>query len=139
MSANRIKYTGLAELYEGLRNLPKELHAESADIVYANADKAAQEIIAAYPKRTGNLARGVRVKREPGQFGARAAVRNTAPHAFMFENGTQARHTAIGANRGSMPAGHVFVPIVVRRRRIMYAVLRELLIKHGLIVTGEAA
>jgi hypothetical protein len=38
-------------------------------------------------------------------FSAGAIVINRAKHAAIFENGTQARHTAIGANRGSMPPG----------------------------------
>lgn len=138
MSHNRIRFDGLAELKAALKALPTELRDESAAIVYANADEARNEIIAAYPKHTGNLKNHVYVQRKPGQFGAAAIVKNTAKHAWIFENGTQARHTDIGANRGSMPAGHVFVPAVIRRRRIMYDVLKDLLVKHGLIVSGNA-
>ena len=140
MANNRFAMDGLAELKAALRNLPKELQAESSAIVYANADKARDELRAEYAKhtRTGNLANHVTVSKRPGQFGAAALVKNTAKHAHLFENGTQARHTDIGANRGAMPAGHVFVPIMIRRRRVMYEVLKELLVKHGLIVSGDA-
>lgn len=138
MSHNRIKFDGLAELKAALRSLPNDLRDESAEIVYANADAARNEIISAYPSRTGNLKNHVYVTKVPGQFGSRAIVKNTAKHAWLFENGTQARHTDIGANRGTMPAGHVFVPIVIRRRRIMYEILKDLLVKHGLLASGNA-
>jgi hypothetical protein len=65
-------------------------------------------------------------------------VVNRSPHAWMFENGTQARHTAIGANRGAMPPGHVFIRIAIIKRKQMYAQLRGLLERHGLKVTGHA-
>lgn len=138
MSNNRIVFDGLAELKVALQNLPADLAREAGFIVYANADEAAREVKAAYPSRTGNLRARVSVKKERGQFGASATVRNTAKHAHLFENGTQARHTALGANRGSMPPGHVFVPVMIRRRRVMYQVLKDLLVKHGLLVSGDA-
>jgi hypothetical protein len=65
-------------------------------------------------------------------------VKSTAKHAALFEIGTQARHTNIGANRGSMPPGKIFVPVVVRKRRAMYERLKELLVRHGAKVNGNA-
>jgi hypothetical protein len=58
-------------------------------------------------------------------------VRNPAKHAAIFEFGTQARHTKLGANRGSMPPGHVFLPIVQQRRRTMYLRLKDMLVRFG--------
>jgi hypothetical protein len=75
---------------------------------------------------------------DKGRFSAGAIVKNTAKHAWIFENGTQARHNDLGANRGSMPPGHVFIPAVIKRRRIMYQQLRALLERHGLKVSGDA-
>jgi len=72
-----------------------------------------------------------------GAFSVTAKVQNTAKHAWLFENGTQARHTDLGANRGSMPPGHVFIPIIIRRRRVMFEVLRRVLTEHGLLASGE--
>lgn len=135
----RLEWRGLDELKAALRELPAHLASEAQDIVFGAADAAAAEIVAAYPSRTGNLRKGVSVKRQTSVFSTTATVINKATHAFIFENGTQARHNKIGANRGSMPPGHVFVPRVVRHRRAMYEGLKDLLEREGLMVTGDAA
>jgi hypothetical protein len=75
-------------------------------------------------------------RRRSGNFGTAAVVVNKAKHAWIFESGTQARHNDIGANRGSMPPGHVFVPGVMSKRAEMYRNLGKMVEAHGLIVTG---
>ena len=137
MSNNRLKFEGLDELRASLRRLPAELRGEAQNIVVAHANQAALEIKQKYPSRTGKLRDGVEVVAlESGDRVAGAIVRNKAKHAFIFENGTQARHNDIGANRGSMPPGHVFIPAMIRARRRMYDALRELLRRKGLRVIG---
>lgn len=139
MSSNRLRLDGIDELREALRRLPDALRGEAGHIVEAAANGAAAEIKAKYPVHTGHLRDGVEVRpSEVSHFGAGAIVVNRAKHAFIFENGTQARHNAIGANRGSMPPGHVFVPIVIRKRRQMYEQLKDLLTRHGFQVSGDA-
>jgi Bacteriophage HK97-gp10, putative tail-component len=139
MSHNHWEFDGLEELKRALRDLPESLAGEATGIVNASANAAAREIEQAYPRRTGNLRNHVSVSHQQGgRVSAAAIVKNTAKHAWIFENGTQARHTDLGANRGSMPPGHVFVPRVIRHRRQMYEALKELLVKHGLIVSGDA-
>lgn len=141
MAGNRIVFDGLAELKAALRTLPAELAQEAGEIVKANAAEAAREIRADYPSRTGNLKNHVYVTNEARQFGASAVVKNTAKHAWLYDNGSQARHTDIGANRGSMPAaptGRSFVAHMIRRRRIMYQILKDLLVSKGLMVSGDA-
>lgn len=138
MSNNRLVFEGLSELRAALRQLPTELAGEASGIVIGAAESAASLIVGSYPSRTAELRKGVKVTTESiGPYGAGAKVRNSGKLSSIFENGTQARHTAIGANRGSMPPGHVFVPIVIRERRKMYVKLRELLVRHGLSVSGE--
>lgn len=138
MSA-RVTWDGLAELREQLRNLPADLTDEARDIVTDTANAAAAEVEAGYPSRTGDLRSKVRVVVEHGgQFGVSVVVKNTSPLAQIFESGTQARHTALGANRGAMPPGRVFVPVMVRRRRVMYERLQEILTRRGLTVSGSA-
>jgi hypothetical protein len=139
VSQNKLTFDGLAELRDALRRLPDELKVEAQHIVAGAANGAAAEIRQKYPSRTGNLVSGVSVRpSEVSHFGAGAIVVNRAKHAFIFENGTQARHNAIGANRGSMPPGHVFVPIVIRKRRQMYEDLKDVLAQNGLQVSGDA-
>jgi len=137
--SSRVVWNGLAELREALRNLPADLTAEASHVVEGAANAAAADIKAGYPVRTGNLRDHVFVShRDKGRFSAGAVVKNTAKHANIFEVGTQARHNSLGANRGSMPPGHVFVPAVIKRRRIMYEQLKALLERHGLKVSGDA-
>lgn len=139
MSHNTLTFQGLDELRAALRALPDDLTGEAGHIVEGAANGAAVDIKTAYPSRTGNLRDGVTVTQvAAGKYAAGAVVKNTAKHAYIFENGTQARHTAIGANRGSMPAGHVFIPTIIRERRKMYDALKDVLVRHGLIVSGDA-
>lgn len=143
MSNNRIVFDGLTELREALRTLPADLTGEASHIVEAAANGAATDIKRDYQAKlkhegSGHLVAGVTVTHfESGRFSAGAIVKNTAKHAWMFENGTQARHTAIGANRGAMPPGHVFIPVAVRARKAMYTQLADLMTRHGLLVSGS--
>ena len=54
-----------------------------------------------------------------GNYGAAAQVINRAQHACIFEKGTQARHTDLDADRGTMPAGNVFIPRAIKHRARM--------------------
>jgi len=141
VSNNRLKFDGLAEFRAALRQLPAELAGEASHDVESAANSAAVAIRVGYGahRRTGTLQESVVVEHlSAGPFGAGSMVKVTAPHAHLFENGTQARHTSIGANRGSMPPGHVFIPAVVRARRAMYERLKALLVRNGLMVSGDA-
>jgi hypothetical protein len=137
VSKNRIRLDGIEELRDALRRLPHDLKAEAVEIVQETAESAAAEIRAKYPTRTGNLREGVHVRpSEVSTFGAGAIVKNSAKHAWIFEHGTVARRTSIGAKRGSMPPGNVFIPIAIRKRRAMEAKLKAVLVRHGLVVSG---
>lgn len=140
MSA-RVEFEGLEALIADLRRLPDELKGEGLEIVIDAANGAAGEIRQAYGRArvTGNLADHVRVGIQAfGQHGAAAVVESGARHAHLYEYGTQTRRTSSGANRGVMPPGNVFVPVVIRRRRSMYERLKGLLRQKGLEVSGDA-
>jgi Bacteriophage HK97-gp10, putative tail-component len=134
----RFQWHGMEEMKAELQNLAPAMAAEARGIVTRYGDLAAAQIIAGYPDRTGTTLRAkVRVvPSDGGPFGAAVTVQNTSKLASIFEDGTQARHTALGANRGSMPPGHVFIPTMMRVRFEMFDVaLRALLIRQGLVVT----
>ncbi len=146
MSNNRLTFEGLDELRAGLRQLPDDLAQEAGVVIADEAEGAKNEIIDTYRRNfkgddlSGNLERGVRVRRlDGGRFGAAALVQSTAPHAHLYEYGTETRHTRAGVHRGKMPpAGpNGMVPIVRRRRRRMYERLKGILVKQGLEVRGE--
>ena len=136
---NQVVWQGLAELRAQLRQLPEDCTVEAARLVEGTANGAYVDIGGAYPRRTGNLRRGMRLqKTERNGMVVKAAVKNVAPHANLFEIGTQARHTKLGAYRGSMPPGHVFVPRIVRARRRLTAALKDMVTRRtGATVTGE--
>lgn len=133
-----ITWSGLEELKQQLRTLPQNMHAEARHICEAEANAAAATIKASYPVQTGELRDKLTVERiEPNQFSTGFIVKNTSKLAYIFENGTQARHTAHGWNRGRMPPGRVFIPTVAKRRRTMYQNLIAMMERYGLTVTGD--
>lgn len=138
MSGNRFTWRGLEELKAQLRALPAELVVEGGHIVEGRGNGAAATIKAGYPDRTGDLRDKLEVAYTVSRFGARSIVRNTSKHALEFENGSEVRHTAIGANRGRMPPNHLFTQTIIRARRAMYSDLADLLERKGLRVTGNA-
>lgn len=134
---------GLTELADQLARLPAELQAEARAITLRRATRAMERIRAAYPARTGDgnksLRNRLKITTDESTFSASAVVKNTSPLAALFEFGTMARHKALGASTGAMPAGHVFIRINVEERRAMYEDdFRALLEKAGLTVTGSA-
>lgn len=140
MSGNRFVWNGLEELKAQLRSLPADLTGEASEIVRDTGAAAADEVRAGYPSRASDLRDHVTVTFTTSGYATGAVVKNTSKLAYIFENGTMARHyfTRRGVRHltGRMPPGHVFVPIMVRRRRAMYAQLADLLTRHGLTVSG---
>jgi len=138
MSNNRFVWTGLEELKQELQQLAPALVGEASGIVDNAGEYAKSAVIQGYPLRTGDLRNHVVLTHfDAGKFGAAVILKNTAKHAWLFENGSEARHTDLGADRGSMPPGHVFIPTVMRWRRWMWTELRALVERHGVTVTGE--
>lgn len=135
--SSRFVWTGLEELKAALRSLPAELATEGGHLVEGRANGAAATIKGGYPSRSGELRDKLTVTHTRSAFGARSVIKNTSKHAAPFEVGTQARHTALGANRGSMPPNPLFTQTLVRARRAMYGDLQGLLERHGLTVTGD--
>lgn len=137
--AATVVWQGLDELNAELRALPESCAGEAAKLIEGTANGVYVDITGAYPIRTGNLRKGMKIKPlvKRGLVVGQTVI-NTAPHANIFENGTQARHTSIGANRGSMPPGRVFVPRVVKARRRLTQELKDMVTRHGAVVTGDA-
>jgi hypothetical protein len=145
MASNRFAFTGLEELRQALRTLPDDLANEAGVIVQQHAHTAAAAVQAAYAQHrdSGELADGVVVEQaDAGRFGVGMVVRSKAKHAWLFDNGSQARHQQSGDSTGVMwgakgaePPTHVFVKTMMAFRRSMYVELANLLRTHGLIVS----
>jgi hypothetical protein len=143
---NRIVWSGLEELKRELRNLPTELTKEASNDVRAAANGAAVRVRTEYGKHrvTGRLQESVEVNEQSsGRFGVKFVVRSTDPIAWLFDNGSQARHWVSGKSTGTMwgrtPPTHVFVRTMIKSRREQFEKHKEMLRRHGLIVLGEAA
>ena len=136
---NELTIEGLDELRAALRQLPEALSQEAGGIVLTAATGAAAAMDAQYAQHewTGNLRHGLSVTRDDAyiRYGARAVVKNRAPHAWWAENGTQIRRTSKGVNRGAMPPIHVFVPTAIKWRRAMVEQLKALVRRAGLVVS----
>lgn len=152
LATNTIRWEGLRELYEQLRNLPEELVGEATGIVEFHAEGAAKEIEAAYPYgpagrfrkgdpiEPGNLKAGMDVvSLAGGRWGINHLVINRAKHAWVYEHGTRARHyyTVNGIKKlvGAMPARPTFIPRVIKWRHRMHEALAAMLEGHGARVT----
>jgi hypothetical protein len=140
-----VEWTGLAELKEELRSLPGDASVEASHLIEGIANGAATDIKAVYGAHrvTGHLQESVVIERQSaGAFGTAIVVKSTDPMAWLFDNGSQARHWASGKSTGQMwgktPPTHAFVQIMIRARRQMYEQLTALLVRKGLVVSGDA-
>jgi hypothetical protein len=135
---NKLVFEGLPDLLEDLKTLPADLVDDAVDVIEQTTSDAAATIRGDYHVRTGRLRNGVSSRVDQSGTRVVGMVTNRSPLANIYENGTQARHTDIGANRGSMPPGHVFVPTMIRKRRQMYERLKDVIARRGLAVSGDA-
>lgn len=139
MAQFKVAINGLEEFRLALRQLPQHLVDESAVIVQAQAEAAQREMDAKYAQHewTGNLRRGLTLRRDlgGGRWSVHWILRNRAPHAYWAENGTELRHVIGGATRGRMAPLRIFIPIAMKRRRMMVAALVEIVRRAGLQVT----
>jgi Bacteriophage HK97-gp10, putative tail-component len=138
---NELRISGLREFQAALRQLPAALASEAAVIVAAHAQEAARLMDARYAEHewTGNLRNSLIVTGDSSRVGARWVVKNTAPHAYWAEHGTQLRKTAKGAIKGAMPPLHIFIPIAQRQRRLMHHALIGVIERAGLHVVATEA
>ncbi len=133
----RFEMRGLEDLKAALRALPAELTTEASKIIEGAANGAVLDIRRAYPVVMGPLRDRVDVMFTQGAVSAGALVRSRAPEAYLYEYGTEARHTKLGLNRGRMPPTHAFGQVMAKVRRRMYEDLGALLERKGLRVTGR--
>lgn len=149
----QFKIDGLAELRKALLDLPEHLQANAEAIVREAADDAASAVKARYEQHRTSTAtytpgRGVRLARrhladsvsvsfrgaKSGAAVARVVV--DAPHAHLFEFGTQNRQWEGGKSTGAAPARPTLVPVAIRQRREMTNELIAVVERAGLKVTN---
>ncbi len=148
---NGFVFEGLDELREALQNLPAELTDEASAIVFDAGNAAADTVRAIYERHevTGHLANAVSVSAQTtGEYGAGVVIKVADPIAWLYDNGSQARHYITKAKGvthetgkmwGGTPPTHAFSGTMARGRRAMWGQLKDLLVSHGLVVSGDAA
>ena len=144
MAQSRVQWVGLDDFQKALRNLPDALASQAVRIGEQNANASAFDIRSAYGAHwvTGRLQASVVVIEQQRAFGFRFQVRAKAKHAHLLEFGTKARHyfTKRGVKHvlGALPPRPVFIPRVRKWRRRMYDDLKAMMMREGLLVTGDA-
>lgn len=124
-----VQWRGLDEFKDRLRAMDAEMTAEANEIMVSVAESARTAIVQTYPIKSGNLRRGVIIRkpRNPGRLLAGVDLVQRAPHGWLYERGTTVRHNKKGANRGQMKATPTFVPIAERYHRAgIDAIIRRL-------------
>jgi hypothetical protein len=133
-----VKWNGMDTFKQELQVLTANLVSEAEGILVQSAFDAADALRAAYPYREGGLIRGVTVIPSRGMTLAGAAVKNLAPHAQIYENGTTTRATQAGYNRGRMLGTPTFRPITRRYHDEAITAIIDRLYAHGAAqVTGD--
>jgi hypothetical protein len=127
------KWQGLEELRRELRELAADVSESSGAVnrivlETMNAAAAALEQEYGQHRVTGNLASSVRKKNPRPGVGI---VYSSAPHAHLFEDGTKARQTKRGFNRGREKKHRSIARVAVQQRAQMVARLVDLLRSHG--------
>lgn len=141
-----VEWNGIEEFQEWLQKLPVDAAREANNIVEEEANYAAFQIRGLYAAHvyTGTLQRGVKVAKTVTREGVVSyTVKSTSPLAFIFEFGTKARHyvTVHGVTKllGAMPPAHIFITVIIGRRRLMYLRLKDMLVRFGFLkVFGDA-
>lgn len=117
--------------------LPSFLAAQAQAALLAHATTVAAAITGAYPVVSGTLAAGMSVKSQPRKTKARVVIHNKARYALIYDIGWSARTTKkTKANRGVMPAAHVFIPRVQQARIDLVPRIAAIMRAEGLTVTG---
>jgi len=140
----RLVLEGVDAFAEALKKMPDDFAARAHGMVYTTAETTVGELHGAYPpRRPGSRSRFEPLQqvwyvesKDRGPLHPRAKVAHREILADWREHGTKPRTTKKGWWRGHMLPAPVFVPIVVRNRRILNEALVQLAGEIGLTVTG---
>lgn len=140
---------GMREYLAELQKLPAEARAEAAKAIEGEVNAAYVTVKRVYldHKFTGTLARRLTISPMAGGV----VLRSGSPIAWLFDNGSKARHYTgtdkrgrvfSNADRGAMwghtPPTHVFASAVAKGRRTLTRKFKEMLLRRGAVsVTGE--
>lgn len=140
MSAH-VTWDGLAEYQEQLRQLPEACLGEAVKLIEGETNAAYVRIATVYAQHrfTGTLLRLLKLVpiSSGGRLTGGRTLRSGSPLAWLFDNGSQARHWKSGKSTGEMwgttsnPPTHTFSGTVGRARRRLATQFHDLLLRHG--------
>lgn len=137
--AQGLHFDGMAELQDFFDTLPDNLTDKADEIVISTAERAKSRAHDEYAGgETGNLRKGLRVRKKRDGHVVSATVINASPHSHLYESGSEMRQTSAGASRGRMPARAVIRKIAPQERREMREELLDMVEKEtgALVIRG---
>lgn len=118
---------GLDEFRAQLRQVPATCRNEAARIVEGGVNSAFVQISTVYGRHryTGTLQNRLTIAplRVRGEFTTGLVLKSGSPLAWLFDNGSQARHWKTGSKKstgkmwGRTPPTHIFLKTVIKTRR----------------------
>jgi hypothetical protein len=146
MAKSELKWDGLKEYMDALKNLPAECVGEAEKLIQGSVNSAYQTVATEYAahQHTGTLRKRLVIKplKVKGKLVAGLELVSGSPIAWLFDNGSKARHWASGKSTGKMwgktAPTHIFKRTIEREGRKLTAQYQALLLRKGAAtVTGE--
>jgi hypothetical protein len=130
-------WDGMQEFRQWLLRLPPSLVRQAAPLAIRAAAATEQGARAGYPTRSGRLVQGLSTSvQRAGEFGVSVIARSGVRYAGTYDMGSEEpRSTRRGRNRGTMPAGRVFVPAAERARDEMIQGITAMIAAQGFDIT----
>jgi len=141
-----VVWTGLAEYRAELQALPTACTGEAAKVIEGEVNGAYVAVAQVYGahRHTGTLRKRLQIVplKVSGNLTTGRELKSGSPIAWLFDNGSQARHWASGKNTGTMwgktPPTHIFARSVGRARRNVTNLLKAMVLRRGATtVTGD--
>jgi hypothetical protein len=145
MAKATMVWDGFQEYLDELRKLPEDCAVEAANLTESGVNAAYQTISQVYGQHrfTGTLQSRLRIKTvRVGRLIKGLVLESGSPIAWLFDNGSQARHWASGKSTGKMwgrtAPTHIFAKTVARERRKLTQQFKDMLLRRGATsVVGE--
>ena len=145
-----VVWDGLAEYREELRQMPEACVGEARHIIEGGVNGAYTTISAVYGAHrvTGTLQKRLTISplKVDGQFSTGLKLTSGSPLAWLFDNGSQARHYVTkggkdhktGAMWGKTPPTHIFTRTVAKGKRAVVDRIKTMMLRRGATsVAGE--
>jgi hypothetical protein len=154
MAKSTMVWDGLSDYLKELEQLPQDCHDEAAKLIEGEVNHAYLTISQVYGAHrfSGRLQNRLSISTlAVGRYVYAMVLKSGSPIAWLFDNGSQARHytgtdksgrTYVDADRGSMgsktPPTHIFARTVGKAKRTLTTQFHNLLVRHGAVsVTGD--